>query len=426
MAKITVLKNGLRIVSERLPNVRSVGVGIWITTGSQDEPSNLAGISHFIEHMLFKGTEKRSARDIAVEIDSVGGRINGFTEKEMTCCHAHLLGEHLPLAVDILSDIVRNPAFRPEDVWLEKNVVLEEINRYEDSPEEQVCDMFLRCLWGGHPLGRPILGSRKVIERFTSKTLRNYIQRRYTARRVIVSAAGAVDHEEFVEVVKERLSDLPSGEGVEIGPPQPRGGKMVFRRRRDIEQVHVCMGVPACSYLDERRYAQAVLDAIFGASVSSRLFQEVREKRGLAYVIGSQLVVLKRAGVLEIYAAVSPKSIGELISVMGQQIRSLAEEGPALEEVERAKSHLKGSFLLALERPEGVMIRLARGLYYLERVVPLEETIEKTERVTLEDVKSVARELFSPDQFCVAALGPEGKGRWEDDFRKALKESLKV
>lgn len=407
--------------------MRSVSVGIWVTTGSQDEPPNLAGISHFIEHMLFKGTERRTARDIAVEIDSVGGQINGFTEREMTCYHAHLLGEHLPLALDILSDMVRNPALRPEDVLLEKNVVLEEINRYEDSPEEQACDMLLRCVWGGHSLGRPILGSRKVVGRLTPKTLRNYIRRRYTAERIIVSAAGAVEHDELVGLVKRVLSDLPRGGEGEVEPPSPQGGKVAVRRKRDLEQVHVCLGVSACSQLDERRYAQAVLDTILGASVSSRLFQEVREKRGLAYAVGSQSLMLKRAGVLEIYAAVSPKSVGELIRVVGEQIRSLASEGPTEEEVERAKSHIKGSFLMALESPGGVMTRLARTLYYFGRVVPVEETIERTEKVTLDEVREIAGELFSPGRICAAAVGPrERGGSWERAFKTALREWLGV
>src|SRR5215471_15084661 len=317
-----VLDNGLRLLTETMTQVRSVSIGVWLTRGSRHETAERGGIAHFVEHMLFKGTSSRSAEDIAQQIDSIGGQLDAFTAKEYASYYIKVLDEHLPLAIDVLSDIVRNPAFTPEDIEREKKVVLEEIKMVEDTPDDLVHELFTQGFWENHPLGRPILGTRETVESFTADSLRGYFRNAYTAKNLIVSAVGNLEHARVRELVAEKFGSLTEP-GESFRDEAPRVVPKILVRSKELEQSHICVGVSSYPQNHDDRYSSYVLNTLLGGSMSSRLFQNVREKRGLAYAVFSGLSAYRDAGSFTIYAGCSNEAVREVVDVVVEEMRTV-------------------------------------------------------------------------------------------------------
>jgi predicted Zn-dependent peptidase len=400
-----VLPNDLVVITERMPHVRSVSVGIWIRTGSRREPPELNGISHFIEHMVFKGTERRSAEEIARSVDSVGGMLDAFTAKEMICFNAKVLNEHLPVAFDVLSDLILRPRFAEEDIVKEKQVVLEEIKMDQDHPDYLVHEIFTQNFWRGHPLGKPILGTRETVKRFTRDSLFTCFRPWYAPNNTVITAAGHLEHARLMELVTREFGGLAStaASSPDSAPrPQPR---ITTKTKRELEQVHICMGVPSYPVAHERRFAAAVLNNILGGGMSSRLFQNIRERQGLAYAVFSELSPYRDAGLLSIYAGTALETAGRVVRSVIDEFRNLKQQPISDEELRRAKDHLKGSLMLSLESTSSRMSNLAREEMYFSRFFTLDEILASIERVTREEVQQVAQELFLPEQIAVTVLG---------------------
>jgi predicted Zn-dependent peptidase len=399
-----VLPNGLRLLTERMPHVRSVSIGVWLARGSRHEPVEQSGIAHFVEHMLFKGTSTRSAEDIAQTIDSIGGQMDAFTAKEYASYYIKVLDEHLPLAVDILSDIVMRPAFSAEDMEREKKVVLEEIKMVEDTPDDLVHELFTERFWQDHPLGRPILGTKETVESLSAEGIRRYFTTAYSAPNLIVSAVGNVEHEQVRDIVARAFADLPLVADPLMATP-PRVVPQVLIRNKELEQSHVCLGTSGYQQDHEDRYSSYVLNTVLGGSMSSRLFQNVREKRGLAYAVFSGLSAYRDAGSVTIYAGCANSAVGELVDVVIAELRRMKDEPVPESELRRAKDHLKGSLMLNLESTSSRMSHLARQEIYFERQFGLDETLEGVERVTTDDIRRVARDLFTNGALAATVLG---------------------
>jgi len=405
-----VLGSGIRLLTESMPHVRSVSVGVWLTRGSRHEPEAHGGMAHFVEHMLFKGTETRSAEDIAQEIDSIGGQLDAFTSKEYAGYYIKVLDEHVPRALAVLSDLVQHPAFDPDDIEREKKVILEEIKMVEDTPDDLVHELFTQAFWAGHALGRPILGTRETVEALTEAVLRDYFRRVYTADNFVVSAAGNLEHARVRDLVERAFAGIvEAGDRAVDTPPAAAPGFEV--RARDLEQSHICLGTAAYAQSHEDRYASYVLNTLLGGSMSSRLFQNVREKRGLAYSVFSGLAAYRDTGALTIYAGCANEAVGEVIDLTVEELRGV-KSAPAPEaELRRAKDHLKGSLMLSLENTASRMSHVARQEIYFDRHFGLDETLEGIEKVTALDVQRVASDLLSDGALAGTVLGPlEG---WE-------------
>ena len=400
-----VLDTGLRLLTESMPHVRSVSIGVWLTRGSRHESSDLGGIAHFVEHMLFKGTATRSAEDIAQEIDSIGGQLDAFTAKEYASYYIKVLDEHLSTAIDLLSDIVMNPRFDAEDVEKEKKVILEEIKMVEDTPDDLVHELFTQHFWEGHSLGRPILGSRETVESFTPETLREYFRDAYVAPNLIVSAAGNIDHARVRELVQEAFAALPTTRA-SYDDTVPRVVPQVLVRTKELEQSHVCLGTTSYQQNHPDRYVSYIMNTVLGGSMSSRLFQNVREKRGLAYAVFSGLSAYRDAGNITIYAGCANEAVPEVVDLCVEELRGLKQAPVPDAELRRAKDHLKGSLMLSLENTASRMSHLARQEIYFERHFGLDETLAGVERVTAADVTRVAGELFANGSLAVTIVGP--------------------
>jgi predicted Zn-dependent peptidase len=387
-----------------MTQVRSISIGVWLTRGSRHEAADKSGIAHFVEHMLFKGTKTRSAEDIAQAIDSIGGQLDAFTAKEYASYYIKVLDEHLPLAIDILSDIVLNPAFSAEDVEREKKVVIEEIKMVEDTPDDLVHEIFTQGFWENHPLGRPILGTRETVESFTSDLLREYFVKSYAPRNLIVSAVGNLEHARVRELVEQKFSSLTSvgDDGAEVAPTVVP--KIVIRNK-ELEQSHLCLGASSYPQNHEDRYSSYVLNTLLGGSMSSRLFQNVREKRGLAYAVFSGLSAYRDAGSFTIYAGCSNEAVGEVIDLVVEELRQVKQAPVPEPELQRAKDHLKGSLMLSLENTASRMSHLARQEIYFDRQFGLDETLQGIERVTTGEVQRVAADLFRDGALSATVLG---------------------
>jgi len=400
-----VLPTGLRLITESMPHVRSVSIGVWLTRGSRHESGDLGGIAHFVEHMLFKGTATRSAEDIAQEIDSIGGQLDAFTAKEYASYYIKVLDEHLPTAIDLLSDIVMNPRLDAEDIEKEKKVILEEIKMVEDTPDDLVHELFTQHFWEGHSLGRPILGSKETVESFTSEILRQYFRNAYVAPNLIVSAAGNIEHARVRELVERAFAALPPA-----APPfedtVPRVVPQVLLRSKELEQSHVCLGTNSYQQNHPDRYVSYIMNTVLGGSMSSRLFQNVREKRGLAYAVFSGLSAYRDAGNITIYAGCSNDAVPEVVDLCVEELRALKQTPVPDTELRRAKDHLKGSLMLSLENTASRMSHLARQEIYFERHFGLDETLAGVERVTAADVTRVASDLFSNGSLAATVVGP--------------------
>jgi predicted Zn-dependent peptidase len=398
-----VLDNGLRLLTESIPHVRSVSLGVWLTRGSRHEGDQWPGIAHFVEHMLFKGTETRSAEDIAQTVDSVGGQMDASTGKENANYAIKVLDEHLPLAVDVLSDVVLHPRFAPDDIEREKGVVGEEIKMVEDMPDDLVHELFLEHFWRGHPLGRAILGTADSVNRLNEGVLHDYFSRVYTAGNLIVAAAGNIEHARLRALVERAFDGVgTAGQGPTEAPPVEHG--VVHVRTKDLEQSHICMGVGAYRQNHRDRYSALVFNTLLGGSMSSRLFQNVREKRGLAYSVGSGLSAFRDAGLLSIYAGCSNQRVDEVVRVIMSELRAVVA-GLDQSELVRAKDNVKGNLILGLESTWQRAAYLARQEIYFDEPFTIEETLAGIDAVRLEDVTRVAGELLTRTPVSVAVVG---------------------
>jgi predicted Zn-dependent peptidase len=401
----STLDNGVRIITEVMPHVRSVSVGIWIGSGSRRESTEQNGISHFIEHMLFKGTTKRSAEDIARSVDSIGGNLDAFTAKELVCFNTKVLDQHLSQAFDVLADLVLNPLFRPEDLEKEKGVILEEIKMEADSPDYLVHEIFSSNFWKDHPIGKPILGTKDTVLRFGRDTVAEYYARHYVPSSITITAAGHLTHRELVALARERF------EGLSAPPLSPRDpspithARIAIRQKKALEQVHLCLGVPSYPLSHQSRFACYLLNTVLGGGMSSRLFQNIREKQGLAYSVFSELNPYRDTGCLAVYAGTSLESARKVVSSILMEFCRLKQELVEEEELRRAKDYMKGSLMLSLESTSSRMANLARQEMYFGRFFTLDELLESIERVTPEDIQRIAQTFFEGRQIALTVLG---------------------
>jgi predicted Zn-dependent peptidase len=403
--EMTTLTNGVRVITEVMPHVRSISVGIWIGTGSRRETSDQNGISHFIEHMLFKGTTSRSAEDIARSVDSVGGNLDAFTAKELVCFNTKVLDEHLPRAFDVLADLVLHPLFRDEDIDKEKGVILEEIKMDADSPDYLVHEIFSANFWKDHPLGKPILGTRETVKRFDRQMIDEYYRAVYAPSNLLLTAAGNLKHDVLVNLVRQHFESLPPNGTAPLDQVPATHARIALRNKKSLEQVHMCLGVPSYPLPHEERFACYVLNTLLGGGMSSRLFQNIRERQGLAYAVFSELSPYRDTGCLSIYAGTSVESVGKVVESIIKEFQQLKQETIGEEEVRRAKDHLKGSLMLSLESTSSRMSNLARQEMYFGRFFTLDELVESVEQVTADDVQRIARAFFDPKQIALTVLG---------------------
>ncbi len=410
--QITTLDSGVRVVTEAMPAVRSVALGFWIRAGSRDEGTEQAGISHFLEHLLFKGTDRFSSREIDELFDAMGAEVNAGTGKETTSVYSRFLDRHLDRAFDVLQDMVLRPSY--PDIDSERQVVIEEIAMYEDEPQDKVHDVLAGAVFGDHPLGRPIIGRAEVVSSVPVPHIAAWHDSHYVDPNMVVAAAGSVDHERVVELTGEAfgkaLGEAPTG------PASPNGGgPSIAFHRKDTEQYHVCLGAPGIPRADDRRFALRVLDTILGGASSSRLFQEVREKRGLAYSVFSYASHYADSGQVAVYVGTRPENVGAAMEVIGAELRRLLEDGVEDEELERARENVKGRTVLSMESTLSRMNRLGTSLLLGVPILTVDEVLAAIDAVKMEDVTSLARELFAPERMSAAGIGAD-----EDAFRSAL------
>jgi predicted Zn-dependent peptidase len=401
----TVLPSGLIVLTERMEHVRSVAMGVWMRAGSRHEVAELNGISHFVEHMVFKGTKSRTAQRIAREVDAIGGNLDAFTGKETVCFNVKVLDDHVPVALDVLSDLVLNPVFASEEITRERGVILEEIKMDEDNPDTLVHEIFTQSFWKDHPLGKPILGTRETVKSFEQNTLLRFFEQRFRADNMVFSAAGNLEHDSFVELVARHFSSLAPGSLADDTVAPTVTSRINLRNKKSLEQVQLCLGVPAPPIADSCRYATLLLNTLLGGGMSSRLFQTVREERGLVYSIYSDLNPYRDTGSLCVYAGTSADRALQVIDLIMEEFRRMKTEPLPADELRRGKDQLKGNLLLSLESSMSRMSNLARQQMYFERFFGLEEILEKVESVTEEQVMAMAEKLFQPDRVAVTLLG---------------------
>ena len=402
---MTTLANGVRVITEEMPHVRSVSVGVWINAGSRSETSEQNGISHFIEHMLFKGTTKRSAEDIARSVDSIGGNLDAFTAKELVCFNTKVLDQHLSQAFDVLADLVLHPLFRTEDIEKEKGVILEEIKMEADSPDYLVHEIFSSNFWKDHPLGKPILGTPQTVKRIDRAMIQSYYGSIYAPANLIVTAAGHLTHERLVALVSEHFESMPPVDLPQSDPVPGTHARLALRNKKALEQVHLVLGVPSYPLPHEERFTCYVMNTLLGGGMSSRLFQNIRERQGLAYAVFSELNPYRDTGCMSIYAGTSTESARQVVESIMQEFRQLKSETVGEEELRRAKDHLKGSLMLSLESTSSRMSNLARQEMYFAKFFTLDELVESIEAVTADDVQRIARTFFDPKQIALTVLG---------------------
>ncbi|MFH1134765.1 MAG: pitrilysin family protein [Pseudomonadota bacterium] len=405
MNQKTTLKNNLRIVTENIPHVKSVSVGIWVNVGSRDETEAEGGISHFIEHMIFKGTARRDALQIAKEIDQVGGMSNAFTSKEFTCFHAKVMSDHLPLVTDLLTDIFLGSLFGEEDLERERQVILQEIRMVEDTPDELVHILFSRNLWPGHAVGRPVMGAVETVGSIGPAEIRDYLQRAYRPPKIVVAAAGDLEHRAFVDLIAPAFERLPEGEPFPriAPPPTATGMRTVFK---ELEQVHLCLGAGFPNVLDDKRFAAAILNIILGGNMSSRLFQEIREKRGLAYSVYSFFSAYLDTGMLGVYAGVDSAQTAETVRLILVELKKFRDGLLDQVELKAATEHLKGSIILGSESVDNRMTRLAKNEITYGRNIDFDEVLDRINAVTLDEVVNLAEEYLRPENLNLTVLGP--------------------
>jgi predicted Zn-dependent peptidase len=413
----SVTPSGMTLVTESVAGRRSVAVGVWVRSGARDEPFERLGISHFIEHMMFKGTERRDARAIAQSLESLGGHLDAFTAREQVCYFARALAEHLHEVVDVVSDIVCCSRFAPKEVEREKSVVREEILACEDDPEDKINELLAEQMWGGHALGRPILGTPETVAGLDPDALRDYFRRRYRPENLVVAATGALEHDRVLELVARHFTP-PDGEGLPLsGPPAAFTPSVRHETRTGLQQLYLSLGTRGLPYPDERRFALVVLHTLLGGGMSSRLFQSVREEAGLAYSVYSAADFHRDAGMFSIHLGVSPGRGREALARVREELTALCASGPTEEEVEAARGQIRGSLLMGQESVTSRMYQLAHDELYHGRFVPTEEQVDRILAVTREEVAEAARAYAAPERFALTALGPAegaplGEGDW--------------
>jgi predicted Zn-dependent peptidase len=401
----TVLPNGLSVITEEMKHIRSVSIGIWLKTGSRDEDLPWNGISHFIEHMVFKGTQHRTAEEIARQVDSIGGNMDAFTAKECISFSIKVLNEHVPIALDVLSDLVLNPVFDAQDISRERGVILEEIKMDEDNPDYLVHEIFTQNFWKDHPLGRPILGTRDTVKRFDRTPVYDFYSQRFSPGNMIITAAGYLNHNQFVELVAKHFESMkPMSNGFHSSPPKIVP-KIILRNKKSLEQVQICVGVPSYPITHQRRHTSYILNTLLGGGMSSRLFQNIRERQGLAYAIYSDLNPYRDTGCLSIYAGTSRESASKVVECVVSEFRKLKTEMVSGDELRRSKDQLKGSLMLSLESSNARMSNLARQEMYFDHFYGLDELIAKIEAVTAEELQELANQFFETDTIAVTVLG---------------------
>ena len=402
--KVT-LGNGIRIVTKRMPNARSVTMGVWVNVGARDERPEESGLSHFIEHMIFKGTEKRSAVQIAKEFDAIGGQCNAFTSKENTCYHAKVIDTCLGAMVELLSDIFLNSVFHANEVERERQVILQEIKMLEDTPDEHVHVLMAQAVWGNHPLGRSVLGSPETVAEFDSATIKEYFGRAYQPERIVVAAAGNLEHEAFGALVSRAFAVVRERNRF---PERtvPAMDRVISAHPKNLEQVHICVGTKGVHVTDPRRYAGSVLNVILGGNMSSRLFQEIRERRGLAYAVYSFLASYSDTGMCGVYVGADQSHIREILEIIITEMKKIKEEPVDSTELKNAKAYLKGGLYLGAESTENQMTRLAHNEIHFGRHIPLKEVEGDIEKVTAEDILELSRDIFQNDSASLTLLGP--------------------
>jgi predicted Zn-dependent peptidase len=407
-----VLGNGLVVIAETMPHAHSVSLGVWVRGGSRRESARRNGIAHFIEHMVFKGTERRTAEEIARTVDSVGGLLDAFTSKETVCFNAKVLAEHLPLAFDVLSDLVLRPLFASRDIAKEKQVILEEIKMEEDNPESVAHEMLTQNFWRGDPLGSPILGTRATVRRFTRDAVLDCFRPWYAPNNTLITAAGRVGLPQLVALAQKTFGGRKALRRAvrKVQPPEPHA-PLVARNKPALEQAHITIGVPSYPLTDPRRYAVSVLNDILGGGMASRLFQNIRERQGLAYAVFSELNPYTDAGMLSIYVSTGRQSIERVLRSVAEEFRRLRQEPVSAAELRRTKDHLRGALLLSLESTGARMSNLARQEMYFGRFIGIQELLASLEAVTPEDLQQIARESFQPEKIAVSVLGPLGRFR---------------
>lgn len=402
----TRLDNGIRIVTERIPYVRSVSIGVWFTVGAANETQQTNGLSHFIEHMMFKGTRQRKAIEIAESLESVGGQLNAFTGKEITCYYAHILDEHLPIAVDILADILINSIFDKKEMAKEKQVILEELNALDESPEDLVHDLFMSDLFPNHPLGFSIIGKRENILKFTRDDISRFLSKHYATGSLVIAAAGNVDHENLVELVNVHFKKFNNaGSSTPISPSSLTFGKNIIEN--GAIQAHVCLGTQSYSYRDRKKFSLLVLNTLLGSGMSSRLFQNLREKHGLAYSVYSFIDFMHDTGLFGVYIGTDKEKIDDSIHLIHDELRRLTNELVSEEELKRTKSQLKGNLMLGLESTSSRMSRLAKMEIYLNRHFTLDHTLHEIEKISRQNIIDVANELFHENRIFTTVLKPK-------------------
>jgi predicted Zn-dependent peptidase len=409
--QITTLDSGVRVATERVPSVRSVALGFWIATGSAAEHENEAGISHLLEHMLFRGTDRFGSEEIDQIFDAMGAEINAGTDKEATSLYTRVLDRHLERAFDVMSDMLWRPSFG--ELETEREVVLEEIAMYEDDPQDRVFDLLGQAVFGTHPLGRPVIGTAEVITAASTEQLSGFHSQRYLPEQIVIAAAGSIDHDALVAMAEATQSDGGSGPPAAPGAsPRPTLAAPEFERRvrfleKDTEQYHVCVGGAGIAHHDERRFALRVLEGVLGGTSSSRLFQEVRERRGLAYSVFSFSNLYAQTGEVGLYVGTRPENLGEALSVVGTELERCVEEPATEQELIRSRENLKGRVVLALESTAARMSRLGGSLLNNLPILSVDEVIERIDSVGMADLSELAGELFAPDGLSVAGVGPD-------------------
>lgn len=401
----TVLENGLRIVSEKLDHFKSVSLGLWVNVGSRDEVERENGVSHFIEHMIFKGTANRSSFQIAKELDAIGGLSNAFTGIEYTCFHSRVLDKHLHSLAEILSDIFLHSLFDSQDMSRERQVILQEINMLEDTPDEQIHVLFSRQFWLNHPIGMPVMGTPETVSSIDKETVLAHIRRFYTPGRIIVAAAGHVNHEDLVQYFRPLFESLPK----ETENPvrlAPHNHAAVSCQNKNLEQVHICLGGAAPHLSSDLRFAGAVLNTVLGGNMSSRLFQEIREKRGLAYNVYSFLSSFQDAGLMGVYLGTDAKEVNRALKVIQREIKKIQKGKVSKADLKATKEHLIGGVLLGSENTDTQMMRLAKNEGVFGRYIGYDELISRIEKVTLDEVVAVAKQAFEGRHVSFVTLGP--------------------
>ena len=401
----TILPNGLILLTERMEYMRSVAMGVWIKSGSRCEAAETNGISHFVEHMLFKGTRSRTAQHIAREMDSIGGNLDAFTGKETICFNVKSLAEHVPIALDVLADLVLNPVFDLPDIERERGVILEEIKIGEDNPEVLVHELFTQAFWKDHPLGWPILGTSATVAGLNKRSLVDYHSDRFHGGNMIFAAAGNLDHDDFAETIAGKFSTLAGSATLHELPAPKAEARIVQRNKKSLEQVQICLGLPAPPITDDSRYATLILNTVLGGGMSSRLFQTIREERGMAYSIYSDLSPYRDTGTLCVYAGTSAGKALEVVDLILDEFRKLKQEPLSVEELTRAKDQVKGNILMGLESSNARMANLARQEMYFHEFITVDEIIARINDVAVDQVRTMAQRLFDAERIAVTLLG---------------------